>query len=427
MARNNTMHEIQSLLHLSTSVEERLLDVHGLHERLLHEVVLLLTALRRLQQEASKGRGPLNRRGDVRKKDFTSISDNCERSLQDCDEILKSLKTTERKDRGGFPTKFIHPLSSNDRIILDSHQLNIQRYTSSFCYILVRVSVDSVGAVRDQIDETGEAHALRFAVTRITSRLMASGDIASSVKTKASVDDGSLWGKIHSRLLKEGFAGGFIEQRRKIILAFVLALEQSSAYSIESPASRTGDHGSTYIHNRPEAKDLDGEYTRIHRRKTPSRKRTRSAGNESRKAHCGNGTRETRFVRFADPEVVFGSPVTNDYTSPDCVLPEPASYHLTPGDSSQKYLRQQIEDIDEALYHNYAPRYEALLSQKSGQSALLVRRYDALIDEMDKQVIDKLDRLQLGSDERLRSFRKKIVDRAQRMLSDLETAKRRLR
>ena len=50
-----------------------------------------------------------------------------------------------------------------------------------------------------------------------------------------------------------------------------------------------------------------------------------------------------------------------------------------------------------------------------------------MINEMDKQVIDKIDRLHPGSDEGLRSFRKRIVDRAQRMLSDLETAKRDLR
>ena len=427
MARINTMHELESLIRLSRCVEDRLCNVHGLHETLLHEVRILLTVLQRLQQEASKEGSPLNRRGDVRRKDFVSIFDGCERSLQDCDKILKRLKTSQRKDRGAFSTSIVHPLSSNDRIILDSHQLNIERYTSSLCYILVRVSVDSVGTVRDQIDGTGEVHALRFAVTRITSRLMATGDLASSAMAKTSIDDGSLWGKIHSRLLKEGFAGGFVEQRRKIILAFVLALEQSSAYSIELPASRTGNHSPTHIHHRSEAKDSEGEFTRNHRRKAPSRKRTRSAGKESRKAHCGNGTRETRFVRFADPEVVYGSPTANDYTTPDCVLPEPDCYYPIPGTSSQRYLRQQLEDIDEALDLNYIPRYQALLLQKSSQTPQLVRRYDALIDEMDKQVIDKLDGLQVGADEGLRSLRKKIVRRAQRMLTDLETAKSGLR
>ena len=418
------MHGIQSLIQLSTCVEDRLRDVYGLHETLLREVEILSTALRRLQQEASKERSPLNRRGDVRRKDFVSIFDSCERSLEDCNEILKNLRTSQRKERAAIPAKVIYSLSNNDRIVLDTQQVNLKGYTSSFCYILVRVSVDSVGAVKQQLDETGEAHALRFAVTRITSRLMASGDIASSAMTKASVDDGSLWGKIHGRLLKEGFAGGFIEQRRKIILAFVLALEQSSAYSIGLSAQRTGP---TRIHHRSEPEDSDGEFIRNHRRKGPSRKRTCSAGNESRKAHCGNGIRETRFVRFANPEVVYGSPDANDYTSPDYVLPEPASYYTTSGTSSQTYLRQQLEDINEALYHNYVPRYQALLSQKFNQTPHLLRRYDALIDEMDKQVIDKLDGLQLGSDEGLRSFRKKIVDRAQRILGDLETAKRRLR
>ena len=287
--------------------------------------------------------------------------------------------------------------------------------------------MDSVGAVRDQIDETGEAHALRFAVTRITSRLMASGDMANSAVTKASVHDGSLWGKIHSRLLKEGFAGAFIEQRRKIIMAFVLALEKSSTYSTESPASRTRDHGPTHIHYRSEPEDSGGEYTRKHRRKTPSRKRARSAGNESRKAHCGNGTRETRFVRFEDPEMVFGSPNANDDISTDYPKDEPASFSPSRGTSSQTYLRQQLEEINDALYDNYAPRYQALLSQKFSQTPELVRRYEALINELDKQVIDKIDGLQPGTDEALRSLRKKIVDRAQRMLSDLETAKRSLR
>ena len=88
MARKNTMHEIQSLIQLSTCVEDRLRDVYGLHEALLREVEILLTALRRLRQEASKEQSPLNRRGDVRRKDFVSIFASCERSLQDCGEIL---------------------------------------------------------------------------------------------------------------------------------------------------------------------------------------------------------------------------------------------------------------------------------------------------------------------------------------------------
>ena len=68
----------------------------------------------------------------------------------------------------------------------------------------------------------------------------------------------------------------------------------------------------------------------------------------------------------------------------------------------------------------YVPRYQALLSQQLSELRQLIKNYDALVDEMNKQIIHRLYWLLLGAYEELRSFRRSIIDEVQEILGDLD-------
>lgn len=89
-------------------------------------------------------------------------------------------------------------------------------------------------------------------------------------------------------------------------------------------------------------------------------------------------------------------------------------------------LRDQMRKIYQTFYWTYESKCLALLSETAGQDSNDIRKYLCLIHDVEDQVLLKLDQLHLGKDQELRGIRKKIVNKVQSVLDELEKAKEEL-
>ncbi|KAI4256062.1 MAG: hypothetical protein L6R42_006417 [Xanthoria sp. 1 TBL-2021] len=75
------------------------------------------------------------------------------------------------------------------------------------------------------------------------------------------------------------------------------------------------------------------------------------------------------------------------------------------------------------LYEDHEPKYEMTIFFESGQNRHDDKLIPGLIHEIETQVVMKLDNLELGQDATLRNLRRMIINKAQKMLDDLEKIK----
>ena len=187
MAIESFLHDVRSLVWQAAKTQLKIEGFFGIRSGLALEATNLHRAIRRLQQEAIKDQSPLNSRGDVRRKEFDSIADDCKKILQECDIFRMEYKPPRQSGKS-----LRSPVGDQLKAMLDKFQSQLMASTSSICYITVRVSIDSMGSEKDHLTAVGEVHALKFGVTRITSNLMASGDISSSETTRYAIKDGTM-------------------------------------------------------------------------------------------------------------------------------------------------------------------------------------------------------------------------------------------
>lgn len=89
-------------------------------------------------------------------------------------------------------------------------------------------------------------------------------------------------------------------------------------------------------------------------------------------------------------------------------------------------LRDRMRKLYRTFCWTYESKCEALLSERAGHDTSDIKKYSGLIHEVESQVVLKLDQLHLGEDQELRRIRKKIINKVQGVLDELEKAKEEL-
>ena len=409
MAPQSVLGDIRVLIPRAITTQKLIQGVCGAGHPLIHEVGNLLEALQRLKKEARKDRSPLRKQNDVRTMDAAKLCRGCSRMLEDYDADLRKYKRLNTKaSRGLKPPK--SGLSSNQQSeILAEIQSSFSDYTCRILALTVKVSAEPLTVLQQQLDgSTGEAHALRFAVMRITSRLMAKHNSTFFVQASFPREETRLWDELQERLTNEGFSSAFLDRRREPILAYVDALERSSApEKVVDPIAEDTKPGGQWC-GTALYEDRNDDNNKFR-----TRKRARSF--EAEPPNNNRDYREKRFVRFGNPDVVYGKLASDDDILAD-FLAEPA----TPSSHPPYSFRDSVRNIYRKLEENYEPRYRAL-------GSLSGRRRDnearALGYEVEKYVLEALDVLDLRGDEELRALKRMIIVRAQDLLGRLDKMK----
>ena len=383
----------------------------------------LYGVLRRLQQEANRAGSALNKSDWAYLEELRSLCMDCRLNLDDVNSFLLAHKTVKN-----YEVRILGTLESTnrERAIIEHFSSEIQNQADLFSGLLVVATTDSLSGLDEQLnDSTGRA--ISTMLNDLTSLLIANGDIRSTMLVRSSNEE-FFWGKIQEQLLSKGLEKAFINQNRKAMLRYIRALERKSAFG-SSEISCQDDIRDKLVKVESEGCKASNTHGGTKRKsdsgvEVKDRKRARSNLGQSQRSHNSskaNAKRSAtndeadRFFRFRNPRTVFGPEVDNDFLA-DFLEEEESS-------SQQNGLRHQIRDIYRTISEDFEPRYELCVFQKSHQMGVNEKEHRALSNEIEKNVVFKLDQLQLGSHDDLRSLRKMIVLKAQQMLDDLDKLK----
>lgn len=440
MAFNDSSRRVRHLVKLASEIQHIIRYLCGAGDGLTTKAANLVAVLLRLEKEAAKSHSPLNRHGDMLKEDLTRLSDDCQKTLNDTASFLSKYRALTEHERRLLDSQ--ETIFFNDRHKDVSLKLwaDFNNYAFEISLITVEASMSLIGQL--EADMFAAGYTLRMAVNRVTADLLANNNPSITMVARHPGGRTTLWKELQRKLLTEGLSGRVVNQHRERILTYVKALVESSA-SEDSAGASTSYKGDS---DRPPG-GCSGDCDTYHHEddegfigKTPSRKRTRSDGDESRQTRRDTKTdsfqsptqpeRNTIWVP-SDPRQVFRSfweregselPDGDDDTLTK-FLNEKLSFGQTQERLQQLSLRDQVRAIYRSLSFEYEPQYKALLSERFSEAGQCLNDYVVLIHGIDYKVINKMDELHHNDDTDLRAIRKKIIDKANRILEDLEVVK----
>lgn len=442
MASNNSPSLIRPLVQLAAKTKKTSDAVCGELAEITLKLKNLYGVLRRLQEEANKAGSALNRHGATCREGLTASSDNCKLSLSNCDEFLLAYETLNDQEKRLLASRENTPFSSRQKAIMKLFCSQFSHLGIHLSELLVAASMDSLGRTKERMDGAGQA--VRFAVNRFTARLIASNDLSMSALVQSHKYEDTLWAKLYDELLGDGFSGSFLAPYRNVILAYVKALERRNAFDsgadsqhdnkgdfCTSPEPDDRDHPKPYGDGEGNQTSTYPKNRENHHRGAPSRKRTRSSGGHSRQIPQETKTETVpsstdngagRGYQFTDPAIVFKKFLEEE--EPSLQDDEILADFLKEEDDLNQYsnLRNQMRHICSKLCGEYEARLKTLLNQNPTSTAQKNKEFLSLDFGIEKDVMSELDQPKFGTDE-LRSLRKKIINKAHRMLRELETAK----
>ena len=430
MAFETIRNEVASLIRYTTKTRDVVQATCGLNHDLSREANNLRCILLRLECEidTDPNESPLVRHGDTRKDNLEYLLEGCTSVLDDMMTYLVRYKAKHDQEQSILASKDRTSFNEAEKAVLHKFHADLIYYAFHLAHLIVKASMDSLGEVKDRIDDAG--YSLRFGVNITIARLLANNEISISELMQHPNGDVKLWKELHQELEGEGFAISFLEDHRYPILTYVKAVERSSfRIDCELP-----------IPPSPGIPQDDRYFT-----KSPlSRKRTRSNEMPSRVARLDSKTnsfdsftdldtkkdqQSRKAFRFSDPLEVFQKFMDRDgiRLNDEEVLSEFLSEETfsRDGRDTSNPLRDQAREIYKTFCNKYEKRCDLLLERegKLDQGGNDLKETLFLIYEIERHVLEKLDLLEPGHDKDLRSIRKKLVDKVQRTLDDLEKAK----
>lgn len=243
MASDTINDRLDSLTRRAIITRDVIEEICGLQDDLSHEAYNLHCVLRRLQQEASQDNSPFREPGDLRRDELIKFSDGCTKLLHDNVNFLLQYQALTDRKKSILQSDDEIPFSASDKAVLDNFRLDFVHFAFHLSQLTVKASMDSLGEVKDQIDDAG--FTLRYAVNSIAARLLAENKINISALAGQPRGDVALWEELHRSLLKDGFSSAFLKERRKPILLYTKALERRTAFEHTYVPADSGSGGTT--------------------------------------------------------------------------------------------------------------------------------------------------------------------------------------
>lgn len=182
--------------------------------------------LRRLHQEASQDWSLLLTSAS-RREELERLSASCKKDCKDTISFLLAYKTLCDHENDLFGRGEFASFSDRQKIILSRLQSSFMDHASHLSDILIATSAESLDG---KVQLNGDEDVLGFAVNGITSRMVATGEFRLSMLARYPGNEEKLWLDLKYPLLDNGFSEVYLTEHRKIILAYVRALEKGSAY-----------------------------------------------------------------------------------------------------------------------------------------------------------------------------------------------------
>ena len=434
MASESLMDDVQALIRRASNIRDTIQEICDVQLDFTRDAENFHCVLYRLQQELTRDSSPLNRIEDIRRLELKGYCDNCLRNLDEIDHFLTRCKTYHDLQTSILHPKDKIPLSGTDRKILSKLREDFIYYAFHISHLTVKASMESLSEAKELADNAG--FMLRYAVNYVTAGLLA--------KNERPRGD-CLWEDVFYTLRRDGFSDAFLKEHRSSILTYVKAIERKTAFEhIREPPVGNKGCGTAQWEAAQEGRYRKSDYdsqssNNYDDSEDPwrplSRKRTRSNEENSRQTRRDNRTDDFQpqsstkpnsknGFRFSDPLKVFQAFKEKDAKFSD---EEILADFLDEKPAHSPNVRDDVREIYRAYDDKYDQRCESLISKRTSQDRKKdVKEYVGLIDEVERQVLDKLDELHLADDTPLRAIRKKIIDKVKKVLEDLEKAKERL-
>lgn len=255
MAADTLNDRLDSLTRRAIKTRDATQKICGLQHDLFPEAGNLYCVLRRLQQEASRDNSPFREIGDSRRDKLIKFSDGCCKLLDDNDDFLLQYQAFSDLKKSILQSMVEIPLSASEKAVLNNFRLGFIFYAFNLSHLTVQASMDSLGEVKDQIDNAG--YTLRIAVNRIAAILLAENQISISTPAGHPSGDLTLWEELHRSLLKEGLSSSFLKAHQKPILLYIKALERRTAFEHTYTPADSGS-GDTTRTSESNSKTLKG-------------------------------------------------------------------------------------------------------------------------------------------------------------------------
>ncbi|KAL8979746.1 MAG: hypothetical protein Q9205_005001 [Flavoplaca limonia] len=408
---------MQSLAQQAAKTRVDCRTVCGSKASILYSVTSLYGVLRRIHQESTIARSSLHTSASPNNKSLTSLCNDSAKILTETSDFLHTCKTLGYYEDRIVGSWEFGSFTEGQKSVIDHFDSEIMRLAYTASRLLIMASAESLGELREQLDY-GTGSPLSPTLNDLTARLMANGDVRLSMLVKGPENEQILWDALRHELLGMSLDKAFLHRHKKVVLRYVRALERRSGFSgdREAPAISLAKMIETAQSSRAKRRSLSDEEDSGEKRRRTSGEGLDDSRNAdtSQVAHLTTRSGGMPF-RFRDPRKTFGPDVDND------LLADFLEEEKQPAQANT--LRDQIRDIYQVLCKDYEAQYEMTIFFEIGQKVHDKKKISGLIHEIENEVVMKLDNLELGKNEVLRNMRKMIINKAQKMLDDLEKIK----
>ena len=416
MSAFSQVNDLQSLLQRAAKTRVDCRSICGSKATILYSATNLYGILRRLQQEASMARSSLNKSTPPSEENLALFCARSGKLLSDISDFLLALKTMGYYEDKILGSREFASFPERQNMILDHFDAEIMHLTYTASRILITASAETLGELREQLDY-GTGSPLSPVLNDLTARLMANGDLRLSMLVKGPGNEQILWEALEHELLSMSMDKAFLHKHKKVVLRYVRALERRSGFSC-SPNAIPSDGASTS--GKPQ--NMSAKRRSLGGEDAIGGKRARVSGElldvdaKEPDAQASKARQGGIPFRFRDPRITYGPEVDDD------LLVDFLEEEEDP-QSQGKNLRQRMRDTYRVLCDDYEPRYELTIFLETGHDKRDEKEIVGIIHEIEKTVVMELDNLELGQDTDLRNLRKMIINKAQKMLDDLEKIK----
>ncbi|KAI4276146.1 MAG: hypothetical protein LQ337_002686 [Flavoplaca oasis] len=408
--------DMQSLVQQAAKTRVDCRDVCGTKASILYSVTNLYGVLRRIRQESTIARSSLHTSASPNNKSLTSLRKDSTKILTATSDFLHASKTLGNYEDRIVGSWELGSFTEGQRSVIDHFDSEIMRLAYTGSRLLIVASAESLGELREQLDY-GTGSPLSPILNDLTARLMANGDVRLSMLVKGPENEQTLWDALQHELLGISLDKAFLHRHKKVVLRYVRALERRSGFSGDPEAPAVNSLAKmieTVQNSSAKRRSLgDEEESGEKRRRTSGERLDDPQNAASQIAHLTTRNGGMPF-RFRDPRTIFGPDVDNDLLADFLEEHQPAQAHT---------LRDRMRDIYRVLCKDYELKYEMTIFFEAGQKVHDEKKISGLIHEIENNVVMKLDNLELGKDEALRNLRKMMIDKAQKILDDLEKIK----
>ena len=390
MASNNPINIIRSLVQLAVKTGINFREIGGAETELITEASNLNGVLGRLLQEASKPQSAFDRAGAPCRESLTTLSGSCTVALDKINSFLSAFETLNHFEKEIVGTQEFTPsrLSPGQvaafRSIAGHFKSQLMHHSRELSALLVTASADALGGVPEELNNNLGCD-ISTCLNELTAHLIAVGQ-THLASVGSAEDENILLEALRSALASRDFSLVLVNRFTTLILAYIRALEKSSGCG-----------------------DVVDTLTDMERRANQANQRYSS--------QAPNNRYTARSISSQYPQAVSRSVASNE----DLIR----FLEETQGPSDVNDPRDTIRGIYRTLCTDCEPRYKSLLVQELSlpvKDEYFEKKLLALIDEIEKQILIKLDSVSpIGQD--LRSIRKAITVKVQQMLDDLEAIK----